>query len=546
MIKQLYWILTLAQVICASFPALAKNYGYHPKSILHIGGGFDPNDPSAPFRPCLVTFQSIPDDKPAHGTKFTEKVVSDTKDVYEFLHLDATLSARYSFISATASFSLDDTSALHSDSLTWIVKAETDFGMESVPDGVDLNDAAKALKNNPTRFYNRCGKEVVLKQQRFAELAMVFTLHNISSERKRELQTHLTANANDPVSGNGGSLSTNYTNVLKEATKSGEVNVEVYAIGGDGISRLAPLVLKGEDFDSVRKTAADYLAGLTRENAGVIGYSATSWKVFGVGDEISFSEDPRLAELFYFYTDGSDRVQRLGNIVRNADSAFEYLTQSDLDSYQSQYNAWADYVEKVRQAGLSCATQHVQNACAFKAAPPTPIRWPVEPTIGCSRWVRGQCYACELPVVLQGAMPGKKITLQCEKMPNLPVTATFTGFVVINPGVQDNKVWNGWTELTLAPKGGQCPPQENCSAEARFSPTWNLLQIKKIPGTVSGGISAWDIVLAHCATGPNPNAACDTVPPGTEVVKGTIPASPLPAQLKVEVVDPNALKLLVF
>src|ERR1700729_4071568 len=99
-------------VACLSFIAVCFTSGYgevyraHPSSPLKLEGGFDPLRPTSLLAPCLDSDGVDP--KAASGgaaTKYSSVIVTTQDDLYKSLNVDATLSARYTFFSASAKMS---------------------------------------------------------------------------------------------------------------------------------------------------------------------------------------------------------------------------------------------------------------------------------------------------------------------------------------------------------------------------------------------------------------------------------------------------------
>src|SRR6266446_4837725 len=145
-------------------------YQYFPSSPLHLSGGFDPVNPFELMLPC-INYDSIKnvDTTGATKTRFTLSLIKSRQDLYHDLQVSSSLSANYLFFSAGGGFDLEDQSAFHADSLTWIVLAGSDYG-RFILENARLNPEAQRMVDNfeYDSFAKRCGSEVVLEERRGA------------------------------------------------------------------------------------------------------------------------------------------------------------------------------------------------------------------------------------------------------------------------------------------------------------------------------------------------------------------------------------------
>jgi hypothetical protein len=151
-------LIFLAAIFIVWVNALAADYQYHPTRNLHLTGGFDPDDPSNPPLPCVDGGGIVPGNP--RETKYDSMLVTDSKSLYRAFNVDAALSARYLFISATDTFHLSDESALNEDSLSWVLRASQTYEADTLTNPT-LNSEAKKLLPTPQNpssdaFYKRC------------------------------------------------------------------------------------------------------------------------------------------------------------------------------------------------------------------------------------------------------------------------------------------------------------------------------------------------------------------------------------------------------
>src|SRR5580704_17826782 len=113
--RLLYSAFTALLVVATA--ADGEFYEYHPSSPLKIGGGFNRLTPSRAYPPCLDLSQGFDPLGGAAKVEFATSMVKSQEDLFSMLKIDANLSARYTFASASASFSMEREVTFHSDDL---------------------------------------------------------------------------------------------------------------------------------------------------------------------------------------------------------------------------------------------------------------------------------------------------------------------------------------------------------------------------------------------------------------------------------------------
>jgi len=526
--------------------SVAEIYRTYPSSPLKLSAGFDPLRPTKLFPPCIESdgVDPTPAAAPANQTRYSSELITKQDDLFKKLQIDANLAARYAFVSASASISFSEEATFHSDDVVWVVKAFADYSDETLKNP-RLNTDAKRLVGSPDDFRKRCGTEWVGQQHKMAQVAAVFSFHNVSDSLKRKMSASFAGDVST-MSG-GGSISVNVKSIFAEATQSGRVTLNIVVVGGDGISDTGPFILKDDNLETVRQNLSKLVSKITIQNAAISSVTTGDFTSFYPQAQTSPNADPKMQELYFTYLDYASRYHRLGEILRGIDEAYAYLTDDQVNTLRAAYNSYATAVEQVFTEGSKCVKG---QPCMALAPIVTRFDWPLNPEPNCTRWRHGLCYRCEIIANFQNKPAGSRYPVGCTHMPpNTTATADFVGYVVVDQGIPDNKIWNAIVTVELlAPtdQGGnalcsQPPRDSNCATHVgnyRGSPVfkyaWTEFRMsRKAPS--GNGNPTWDIFIQECHTGPNINALCDTVPPGQSAVPNGLPSAVLAANVTIHV-----------
>jgi len=398
--------LLLLLLTCFPGLSIAGSYQYHPSSTLHLGGGFDPSDPQRVHLTCIDS------DQPEHlegdakdstvKTEFSVSIVSDRKQLYQQLNIDAKLSARYLFASGSASFSLDDQYQFESTDLVWTLKANTDYGRWILKNPRINNVGMTALKQK--RFDITCGTEFVHQERRVAQVVAVYSMHNLSESQKTKIQVALSGSASITASA-GGDFSAHMNSMLNKAEQSSRININIFAIGGNGITMLASIAEKDklEDVGTIMK---QYIEKISPTNVPAAEYLTGSWEIFGISVFPSDTThcDLVLQELYFNYADLESEFRKIGEILRA--SAKDQRTTTDNQKSQIAQLA-KDYVtlDTKLVSLITLGRQYLKakdsdQVCKLTAPIEYKVRWPDQTTE--LRWDRkdsaGNLYKIEFPV----------------------------------------------------------------------------------------------------------------------------------------------------
>lgn len=543
-------------LLVLSSSMLGADYKYSGSNWMALGHGLDPTHPDAKFALCidekLLDNPHVDDPAPVKTSLFKTDLIKHVSDFYTAYDLDLGLSASSSFAKGDAHFSFSDAEALHEDSLSWFFTSEIDYGTESIfPQ--DLESRAKNLatkansKHDPQTiklFYNRCGTEVVVQQRRKIKIVATFTAHHLSTSQKSSLSQSFSAEEGGGASPGKVSFSESFKKFVNNASSVSRVSVSVFTIGAKGIEKLqSGLILANDDLASVETAMSNYLSGLLtcgedskggqantgptkcdpRHSAPAVEFATMDFKALG-GPETNAKllVHPTLQEVLNAYYDYSDRYSRYGEITRNQNGGYSYLTAPQMKQFQDLYGATGTYVVALRDAGLACLSRP-DCKLPTSAAPPF-VPWPLPPEPNCTYWDNGKCGRCTFQTAWNGEYHVARHDYTCSYMqPNTTVYGRFSGpFKVVTNW--DNKVWNAWITVELRPKGGDdsqansdCHGCHGLNTDGVDGKTWKTLNIGFDPllltKTSATGASTWTLTLNHCQTGPsgaygNPNVQC--------------------------------------
>ncbi len=305
--------------------AFAGSYPYHPSSVLRLGGTFDPENMQLSFPPCIVydreyavhplgrqhAVEAGPGDEKnktpaenvsAHNELSIEQIKT-REHMYSFLNISTTISAHYKLFSASASVGYESEGIFDSDSFTFGVRGITRFAEIGLINPRLTKEASVLVKNLPA-FYSRCGREWVTQETRGVQIAVVYTVKNVSQSQRSRLEASLSAG----VSGGplfGGDVSVKLTKILQSAFVSNYYTARIFAIGGNGVSDFAQTITEIDDPTKVLKSISDYLKTLNYGNSVPMSFQTGSLDQFiSSQQEGALLFDPvnrRLASLFLAY-----------------------------------------------------------------------------------------------------------------------------------------------------------------------------------------------------------------------------------------------------
>ncbi|NUF24691.1 hypothetical protein HUN23_18215, partial [Acinetobacter oleivorans] len=317
---------------------------YHPNSTAYIGGNFDPTKPGQFYPTCLkksdIRAESLLPEQVAGtpaSTQFYIKKISSRQELYRLLNVSLSASGNYGFFSGDYSGSLEQENTFSNEEFTWVIFGYSNFG-KFILNSIELTDEAKLLRNNPKDFRQRCGTDFVGMEVRAVQAAAVFTIKNLSESERKVLDMSFNASY-----GGGGALNVNtggaYSEFIKKASAFGQIEVNLYAMGGPGVASLAPIITNIDKPDIVLNTIKDYFQNLKLGQSVPISYNTGSLQSLVNNSEIETSiYNKFIADSFLNYENIESEKRRLSNFVTNS------------DDYNISEKTVNEIIEKINQA----------------------------------------------------------------------------------------------------------------------------------------------------------------------------------------------------
>lgn len=371
----------LAVVAMLPCTTAAEIFRYNPSSPLRLGGGFDALHPDRSYAQCLQTEYAsdkvgLPIDHGPPETVFESSLVKSRRELYEYLHIDAYLSASYGVASGSASFSLDHEYSFSESDTVWVLKATTDYGRYAMV-APTLNERGRALAKNPEEFARQCGTAYVSQERRIASAVALFSLHDMSQSE----MNHVKAAASGSYGTFSGGFS--FDDLKKAMNDVHQVKVSVYGLGGAGITKLADLAatekLKCEPTEvCVQSILKAYVAELGAEKATPVEFLTTSWETLGVKVQPPTGLARRrtvMSEMYFEFVDTQTRLQQFGEWIRRSLATVPRSESdlSELKAYQAQYVALDARLKSLEERMASCLLPDAAKCSLAASSEPLPI-----------------------------------------------------------------------------------------------------------------------------------------------------------------------------
>ncbi|HAG91027.1 MAG TPA: hypothetical protein DCL41_04105 [Bdellovibrionales bacterium] len=341
----------------------AAIYDYSPDSRLYMGGGFNPYKPTSGYLNCVeFDAQVSPDNDNNPNATYSSSVdikqIKSRTDFYSFLNFSTSVSGSYSFMGGSASYSLLDERAFHSDSLTFMVLFKNDYG-RFVLKNPRLKSEYKNLEQ--TKLVKTCGTEIVTEMRKGVMAYALFTIKNVNQSQRREIEAKLSASAGGSFW--SASMDMNYKSVLRTALQASDISVSVRALGGTGIVDLNQIIGGSNDeqinLDKIPTILSQYVEKFRVSNAVPTQYTTTDIQAFRSDVSITTATFDQLTigELFSTYEDFSSIIGRLQKILYGSDSTAYDLTPQVRMDLEDKLLEYSNYRRKIKSAALLCLTE---------------------------------------------------------------------------------------------------------------------------------------------------------------------------------------------
>lgn len=363
--------------------AQASKYTYFPDSHMYAGSGFDFQRPAEAFRDCVLHDGEKAMGSPGHNrsdnSRVALKLLKTREDFYQFINFSASLGGSYKFFSGSASYQFEQEDKFHSDSITWGIVFETNYGIYALKNP-RLDPQFRTLSKEKLRA--TCGSEVVLKTRKAVSVFATFTLRNVEEKHYRKI----VANAGVDLKGGvwSAQMKASYENILNTALARSQLEMEIFLVGGEGIMKLSDLASTGsipgenpyDTFKRVPEVIARYISTLSADQAANL--------EFYTGDITSFmsavpdEKDPfvglQLGSMYTAYIEADSALARINSILRTDRALYDLdaATESMLQTARVNLRAMKN---ELHLAAQEC--RKPKGQCLYPPNLEVPdIRWP--------------------------------------------------------------------------------------------------------------------------------------------------------------------------
>jgi hypothetical protein len=323
-----HWVPSLFLFVLAS---QAQAYEYHPNARLYLGGGFNPERIEDGYANCLAEYTTKFDVQGASTSSVLIKYVKSESEIHQEVGISTALSGSYLFVSGHMSANYSSENSFESDSITFIIYANSHYGREYI----DTAELKKDLeKKTYAQLLKHCGPEIVTERTLGTSIFGIFTLSNLSESDKHKFDLSVGGGLNGGIF--SAETETSLKNFISTAASSVRLSMKVMSIGGGGITQLVSLLPEqnhniAETISNAPATIRSYMAGMTKANAVPISFTTMHLDQLTDADiprEADF-DNSRLVRAYERYLGVYNTLTRLERIVYDNDA--EYVTPAGVD-----------------------------------------------------------------------------------------------------------------------------------------------------------------------------------------------------------------------
>lgn len=365
-------------IFLVSVGAKGEIYSYHPQSRLYLGGGYNPFYPNDGYLACTENdgVKQV-DTAGAVSSQVQMSIVRSREDFYKMVDFSTSIAGSYAFLSGGGNYHFFDESAFHSDSLSWIVLFRTDYGRF-----VLKNPRLKNLYSgySSRELFQSCGSEVITEERRAVMVYALFTVKNISSSHRREIEANFRASASGAIW--RAEMESSYKSILATAMARSQVQLTVNAIGGSGIQDLADLIRGSnenpyEQYSKVPGVISGYIGKMTKENSVPVQYVTTHLSALRPRLEKRYSDfkSIQVGRLYMIFADLQSALGRLQGILFGSEGEEYELDLDEREVLVTRMNEYGDAVNSVYAAAEGCYQENGGN-CIIPKLNLSSIQWP--------------------------------------------------------------------------------------------------------------------------------------------------------------------------
>jgi hypothetical protein len=196
----------------------ANYYSYHPMSIMSLGGGYSPSDLTAAKLRAIEYVAKKPEG--TAKTNFDTILVTSSTQLKQALQIDLQVDASYLAFSGGASFSYDQSSLFSQDTITVVMRTNSDYGLVEM-EKARLTPMAEDLikRKKMDQFEATYGSRYVVKEKRGASVSVILTVADLNSSEKTTIFASVRASGGwGPI---GGSAKASFQQSLARSAQNG-------------------------------------------------------------------------------------------------------------------------------------------------------------------------------------------------------------------------------------------------------------------------------------------------------------------------------------
>ncbi len=355
---------------------LPDTYDYYPGSPLILGANFDPNHVTEAKTPCMkYTADSQP--QGAVNTRFSELLTASTNGIRTALGIDSSMDAQFLTFKGSASFSYNESNYKHSEDVSFVLNAYTEYGTRNIISAEVLNEF-KDLPSSPDEFVRTCGTRYVKIERRGASVSAIITIENVDSEFKQEFNTAAS------LAGEVGPITASFKSTLKiemdKASTEGRLKVDVLSTGGEGFGELKDVIakttLKPGGYDAIVDALTTYIGKFNKDNAAPLAFTVADIPGLNVAqaDLWPVQKEHAIEALVSEYREFSSHLAALKAITDDDDPRSQYIDQDQKEKLKNAIPIFETYIQQLAEIHSKCKASTTADLapCTLPAPRPDP------------------------------------------------------------------------------------------------------------------------------------------------------------------------------
>jgi hypothetical protein len=334
----------------------AQAYDYHPDARLYLGGGFNPQKIDAGYARCLENYTTEFDVQGAATSSILIKYVKSESEIHREVGISTALSGSFLFGSGKMSANYSSENSFQSDSITFIIYANTRYGREYIAN-VEL---ARSLDGKPyAEILRRCGPEIVTERTLGTSIFGIFTLSNLTESDKQKFDFAVGGGLNGGIF--SAQAEASLRSFVSTSASSVRLSMKVLAIGGGGITELINLLPSkdqniAETIAGAPATIRAYMSTMTKANAIPISFTTMYLDQLtdaNIPREADF-DNSRLIRAYERYLGVFNTLTRLERIIYDGDPEYATPTPAERERLLGDITLYAKARNRLEIEGRAC------------------------------------------------------------------------------------------------------------------------------------------------------------------------------------------------